>query len=34
MAEAARVTVAPMDEHNTKLVSHVHPPDWVLESIE
>ena len=29
MAEAARVTVTPMDEHNAKLVSHVHPSDWV-----
>jgi ribulose 1,5-bisphosphate synthetase/thiazole synthase len=24
-----KVTVLPMDEHNQKLVSHVHPPDWV-----
>ncbi|MGV2828953.1 mercuric reductase [Myxosarcina sp. GI1(2024)] len=24
-----KVTVPPMDEHNQKLVSHVHPPDWV-----
>ena len=23
------VTVAPMDEYNTALVSHTHPPDWV-----
>ncbi|HEY9649943.1 MAG TPA: mercuric reductase [Coleofasciculaceae cyanobacterium] len=23
------VTVPPMDEHNKKLVSYVHPPDWV-----
>ncbi|WP_041780205.1 mercuric reductase [Allocoleopsis franciscana] len=23
------VTVAPMDEYNQTLVSHVHPPDWV-----
>ncbi|MBP0005628.1 MAG: mercuric reductase [Cyanobacteria bacterium SBC] len=22
-------TVSPMDEYNQKLVSHVHPPDWV-----
>ena len=27
-----RVTVSPMDEHNQKLVSHVHPPDWVNPS--
>ena len=24
-----RVTVPPMDEHNQKLVSYLHPPDWV-----
>lgn len=24
-----RVLVSPMDGHNRKLVSHVHPPDWV-----
>ncbi|MEM7555593.1 MAG: mercuric reductase [Cyanobacteria bacterium P01_A01_bin.84] len=24
-----RVTIPPMDEHNQKLVSYVHPPDWV-----
>ncbi|AFY75705.1 pyruvate/2-oxoglutarate dehydrogenase complex, dihydrolipoamide dehydrogenase component [Pleurocapsa sp. PCC 7327] len=24
-----KVTVPPMDEHNQRLVSHVHPPDWV-----
>jgi pyruvate/2-oxoglutarate dehydrogenase complex dihydrolipoamide dehydrogenase (E3) component len=24
-----KVTVSPMDEHNKKLVSYVHPPDWV-----
>ena len=24
-----RVTLPPMDEHNQKLLSHVHPPDWV-----
>ncbi len=24
-----KVTVPPMDEHNQKLVSYVHPPDWV-----
>lgn len=24
-----KVTVPPMDEHNKKLVSYVHPPDWV-----
>jgi hypothetical protein len=24
-----RVHVPPMDEHNKKLVSYVHPPDWV-----
>ena len=24
-----RVVVAPMDDHNTKLVAHTHPPDWV-----
>jgi pyruvate/2-oxoglutarate dehydrogenase complex dihydrolipoamide dehydrogenase (E3) component len=24
-----KVTVPPMDEYNQKLVSHVHPPDWV-----
>ncbi|GAB4179584.1 MAG: mercuric reductase [Coleofasciculaceae cyanobacterium] len=24
-----RVHVLPMDEHNKKLVSYVHPPDWV-----
>ncbi|MEM7726428.1 MAG: mercuric reductase [Cyanobacteria bacterium P01_A01_bin.45] len=24
-----RVTVPPMDEYNQKLISHVHPPDWV-----
>jgi len=24
-----RVNVPPMDEHNKKLVSYVHPPDWV-----
>lgn len=24
-----RVTVLPVDEYNQKLVSHVHPPDWV-----
>jgi pyruvate/2-oxoglutarate dehydrogenase complex dihydrolipoamide dehydrogenase (E3) component len=23
------VTVSPMDEYNQRLVSHVHPPDWV-----
>ena len=23
-----RVTVPPMDEHNQKLVSYLHPPDW------
>ena len=24
-----KVTVPPMDEHNQRLVSYVHPPDWV-----
>lgn len=28
MGEHARVSVLPMDEHNEKLVHHVHPPDW------
>jgi len=28
-SEVERVTVRPMDEYNQKLVSHVHPPDWV-----
>jgi pyruvate/2-oxoglutarate dehydrogenase complex dihydrolipoamide dehydrogenase (E3) component len=27
--EAARVTMEPMDEHNTRLVDHVHPHEWV-----
>lgn len=31
MTQAVRepVTVTPMDEHNTRLVANVHPPDWV-----
>ncbi|MEA5574703.1 mercuric reductase [Calothrix sp. UHCC 0171] len=24
-----KVTLPPMDEYNQKLISHVHPPDWV-----
>ncbi|MBD2385917.1 mercuric reductase [Cylindrospermum sp. FACHB-282] len=28
-SEFERVTVRPMDEYNQKLVSHVHPPNWV-----
>ena len=24
-----RVSFPPMDEYNQKLISHVHPPDWV-----
>lgn len=28
-SKADRVTVPPMDEHNQKLVSYLHPPDWV-----
>lgn len=26
---AARGTIEPMDEHNTRLLGHVHPGDWV-----
>lgn len=29
MTSNGEVIVAPMDEHNAKLVSHTHPPDWV-----
>ncbi|MDJ0737879.1 MAG: mercuric reductase [Nostocaceae cyanobacterium] len=31
MSESAfeRVTVPPMDEHNQRLISYVHPPDWI-----
>lgn len=29
MTQAERVVVPPMDEYNQKLVSYVHPPDWV-----
>ena len=25
----SNVSVLPMDEHNQKLVSYVHPPDWI-----
>lgn len=28
-SKADRVTVPPMDEYNQKLVSYLHPPDWV-----
>ncbi|MEH2276550.1 MAG: mercuric reductase [Nostoc sp.] len=28
-SDLERVTVRPMDEYNQKLVSHVHPPNWV-----
>lgn len=28
-AEAQRITVRPMDEYNQKLVSAVHPPNWI-----
>ncbi|MHC5720818.1 MAG: FAD-dependent oxidoreductase, partial [Nostoc sp.] len=28
-SEFERVTVRPMDEYNQKLVSYVHPPNWV-----
>ena len=24
-----KVTFPPMDEHNQKLISYVHPPDWI-----
>lgn len=24
-----KVSISPMDEHNQKLISYVHPPDWV-----
>ena len=24
-----KVTLPPMDEYNQKLISYVHPPDWV-----
>ncbi len=29
MNKPTMVTVPPMDEHNQRLVSYVHPPDWV-----
>lgn len=29
MNDFQTVTVSPMDEYNQRLVSHVHPPDWV-----
>lgn len=29
MNDFKTVTVPPMDEYNQRLVSHVHPPDWV-----
>ena len=29
MNKPTTVTVPPMDEHNQRLVGHVHPPDWV-----
>lgn len=28
-SKVERITVPPMDEHNQKLVSYLHPPDWV-----
>ena len=24
-----RIKIEPMDEYNQKLVSYVHPPDWI-----
>lgn len=29
MHDVAHGTMPPMDEHNERLVNHVHPPDWV-----